>query len=112
MPTMKPHSPPAPPDEAPASGAGLGERDRKAEHISLALDRRMQVTGSYFDAWELEHAALPELDYAEIDISTTFLGRALRAPLLVSCMTGGTGEAARINRNLARGAVIEVLNRF
>ena len=104
MPTTKPQSPPAPPAEAPAPSRAPEERDRKAEHITLALDRRMQVAGSYFDAWELEHAALPEIDYAAIDISTSFLGRALRAPLLVSCMTGGTGEAMRINRNLARGA--------
>ncbi len=103
MPTMKPQSPVAPPDPPTASGEPE-ERDRKAEHIALALDRRMQVAGSYFDAWELEHAALPEIDYADIDISTSFLGRALRAPLLISCMTGGTDEAMRINRNLARAA--------
>ena len=103
MPTIKPQSPLAPPaDGAPAGDAA--ERDRKAEHISLALDRRMQVSGSYFDAWELEHAALPEIDYDAIDIATGFLGRRLRAPLLISCMTGGTDEATRINRNLARAA--------
>ncbi|NIR60293.1 MAG: type 2 isopentenyl-diphosphate Delta-isomerase, partial [Gammaproteobacteria bacterium] len=28
----------------------------------------------------------------------------LRAPLLISCMTGGTDEATRINRHLARAA--------
>ena len=28
----------------------------------------------------------------------------LAAPLLISCMTGGTGEATRINRNLALAA--------
>ena len=103
MPKIKPQSSPVSPAGAVASGAS-GERDRKAEHIELALDRRMQVSGSYFDAWELEHAALPELDYAGIDVSTTFLGRRLRAPLLISCMTGGTDEATRINRNLARAA--------
>ena len=82
----------------------MAQRDRKAEHITLALDQRMQVAGSYFDAWELEHAALPEIDYADIDVTTSFLGRELRAPLLISCMTGGTDEATRINRNLARAA--------
>jgi isopentenyl-diphosphate delta-isomerase len=103
MPTMKPQSPLSSPGEPPA-GTEIEERDRKAEHITLALDRRMQVAGSYFDLWELEHAALPELDYAELDVSTSFLGRRLKAPLLISCMTGGTGEAARINRNLALAA--------
>jgi isopentenyl-diphosphate delta-isomerase len=104
MPTMKPQSPPVPAAGSAAAAGEVGQRDRKAEHINLALDRRMQVAGSYFDAWELEHAALPEIDYAEVDVSTSFLGRDLRAPLLISCMTGGTDEATRINRNLAVAA--------
>ena len=101
---IKPHSSFAAPADGAAPGVDPEDRDRKAEHIALALDRRMQVDGSYFDAWHLEHAALPELDYADIDVSTRFLGRRLAAPLLISCMTGGTDEATRINRNLARGA--------
>ncbi len=80
------------------------ERDRKAEHIELALDRRMQVDTNYFEEYYFEHQALPEIDLAEIDISTTFLGRRIAAPLLISCMTGGTEEAAAINRNLAIAA--------
>ena len=80
------------------------ERDRKAEHIQLALDDRLQQDGRGFDSWQLEHCALPELDLAEIDLSTEFLGKPLMAPLLISCMTGGTADAARINRNLAIAA--------
>ncbi|MDX1501947.1 MAG: type 2 isopentenyl-diphosphate Delta-isomerase [Thermoanaerobaculia bacterium] len=79
-------------------------RDRKAEHIDLALDERMQLRSSFFDAWRFEHQALPEVDFAEIDVSTEFLGYRLQAPFLISCMTGGTGQATRINHNLAIGA--------
>jgi isopentenyl-diphosphate Delta-isomerase len=79
-------------------------RDRKAEHIELALDPRSQLRPSAFDAWRLEHQALPEIDLADVDCATTFLGRELAMPLLVSCMTGGTPQAAQINRNLALGA--------
>jgi isopentenyl-diphosphate delta-isomerase len=64
----------------------------------------MQYGSSFFDDYRFEHVALPELDYADIDTSCTFLGRRLAAPLLISCMTGGTDEASRINRNLAAGA--------
>ena len=74
MPTTKPHSP-----VPTADVDAREERDRKAEHITLALDRKMQVSGSYFDAWQFEHAALPEIDAAAIDIATRFLGRDLRA---------------------------------
>ena len=79
-------------------------RDRKAEHIKLALESRMQMKRNHFDEIRFEHEALPEIDLAEIDLSVSFLGKRLESPLLISCMTGGTDEATRINRNLARGA--------
>lgn len=50
------------------------------------------------------HQALPEIDLDDVDVSTTLVGRPMRAPLLVSCMTGGTPEARRINRALAQTA--------
>jgi isopentenyl-diphosphate Delta-isomerase len=80
------------------------DRDRKAEHLKLAMDVRMQLAGNVFDAWEFEHCALPEIDFDAIDTSVTFLGKHLAAPLLISCMTGGTAVAGRINRHLAAGA--------
>jgi len=80
------------------------ERDRKAEHIQLSLDDRMQLHGHFFDAYYFEHEALPELDLREIEISTHFLDKVVEAPLLISCMTGGTEDAVRINRHLAEAA--------
>ncbi|MFQ5678250.1 MAG: type 2 isopentenyl-diphosphate Delta-isomerase [Gemmatimonadota bacterium] len=82
----------------------LLERDRKAEHIRLALDERMQLRSHFFDGYAFEHNALPELDYAEIDTSVGFLDKPLAAPFLISGMTGGTESAGRINRNLAAAA--------
>ena len=92
---------------AGATGEDLGEaepRDRKAEHIRLALDERTQGDRSYFDDWVFGHEALPELDLDEVDTSVEFLGKRLRAPLLVSCMTGGTDQATPINLRLAEAA--------
>jgi isopentenyl-diphosphate Delta-isomerase len=94
---------PTAPAAATAVEAALG-RDRKAEHIRLALDQRMQLGVNYFDEYHFEHAALPEIDFDDIDIGVDFLGRRLAAPLLVSSMTGGTEAAGLINRNLAAGA--------
>jgi len=80
------------------------ERDRKAEHIRLALEERMQLGVNYFDDYHFEHAALPEIDFDDVDPGVDFLGRRLAAPLLISSMTGGTEAAGLINRNLAAGA--------
>jgi isopentenyl-diphosphate delta-isomerase len=79
---------------------------RKADHIRINVERDVAgknvTTG--FDAIRFVHRALPEIDLADVDTTTTLLGRALSAPLLISCMTGGTDEARRINERLARVA--------
>ena len=38
------------------------ERDRKAEHIEIALDAAMQGKRHHFDEWTFEHEALPEIE--------------------------------------------------
>ena len=80
------------------------ERDRKLEHIRLALEERMQLGRNFFDDYRFDHAALPEIDLDHVDAGVDFLGRRLAAPLLISSMTGGTETAGQINRNLAAGA--------
>ncbi|MEM1244842.1 MAG: type 2 isopentenyl-diphosphate Delta-isomerase [Acidobacteriota bacterium] len=79
-------------------------RDRKQEHIDLALDRSMQADRSAFDAWTFDHNALPELDFDEVETHSEMLGKPLTSPLLISCMTGGTDGAFAINRRLAEAA--------
>ncbi len=76
---------------------------RKADHIRICLDENVQcqqlTTG--LDRYRFRHTCLPELDWQEIDLNTTFLGKALGSPLLISSMTGGTAEAHQINLRLA-----------
>ena len=79
-------------------------RDRKAEHIDLALEDGMQLNASFFDDYFFDHQALPEISYDDLDLAVEFVGKPMRAPLLISCMTGGTEQARRINRNLAIAA--------
>ncbi|MBB3952014.1 type 2 isopentenyl-diphosphate Delta-isomerase [Aureimonas jatrophae] len=81
-------------------------RDRKDQHLDLVLASRGAGTpvSSGFDAIRFEHCALPEIDFDAIDLSASFLGYRLRAPFLISSMTGGTARAARINRHLAEAA--------
>ncbi|MFO7167247.1 MAG: type 2 isopentenyl-diphosphate Delta-isomerase [Chloroflexota bacterium] len=79
---------------------------RKLDHVRIVLDEDVAAKGVYtgFAAYRLPHEAVPELDLAEIDTSTTFLGRPMRAPLLVSSMTGGAHDVARINYAIAEAA--------
>lgn len=87
-----------------ADDAGIGARKR--DHLEICLDGERAASGrsNGLDDYALVHDALPEVDLAAIDLSTTFLGRALRLPLIISSMTGGTDEATAVNRTLAEGA--------
>jgi isopentenyl-diphosphate Delta-isomerase len=76
---------------------------RKADHIRVCLDEDVQcrdiTTG--LERYRFAHCCLPEIDRADIDLSTPFLGKMLGAPLLISSMTGGTELAKMINYRLA-----------
>ena len=79
---------------------------RKADHIRIVLDEDVGfdrlTTG--LERYRFIHQALPEMDLAEVDLRTTAFGKVLRAPLLISSMTGGTGRADQINHCLAAAA--------
>ena len=79
---------------------------RKNDHLDIVLDeaRAWQRAETGFAAYRFEHCALPELHLDAIDLRTTLLGRPLRAPLLVSSMTGGALRASRINLHLVEAA--------
>lgn len=78
---------------------------RKADHIRINLDENVasRLT-SGLERYRFMHQALPEIDAREIDTTVVLFGRRLGAPLLISCMTGGTEQARTINRNLAIAA--------
>lgn len=79
---------------------------RKADHIRINVEEDVAFKGvtTGLERLRFMHRALPELDLAAVDTSTTFLGKQLATPLLISSMTGGTDEAADINRTLATAA--------
>ncbi len=78
---------------------------RKTEHLQICLREEVRsAVRTGLERYRLEHQALPEMALADIDTGAEFLGRRLRAPLLVSSMTGGTPEAHAINLRLATAA--------
>jgi isopentenyl-diphosphate Delta-isomerase len=77
-------------------------KQRKADHIRICLEEDVQFRAtSGLEKYHFTHRCLPEIDYADLEIKTTFLGKSLGAPLLISSMTGGTAQAQQINQRLA-----------
>jgi isopentenyl-diphosphate delta-isomerase len=79
---------------------------RKQEHLRICLEQDVasRRSPSGFGGYRLQHSALPELCLADVDLTSSFLGHPLRAPILISAITGGTPEAHSINRRLAAAA--------
>jgi isopentenyl-diphosphate delta-isomerase len=78
---------------------------RKSRHLDICLeDDVASRLDTGFSGVRLQHEAMPEFALADVDCSTEFLHFRLRAPLLISSMTGGTRRARDINRRLAAGA--------
>jgi isopentenyl-diphosphate delta-isomerase len=78
---------------------------RKSDHIRINLEEEVHsalTTG--LEGYHFIHCALPELNLEEVDLSQELFGKRLLAPILISSMTGGTPEAAAINRILAEAA--------
>ena len=77
---------------------------RKEEHLRIPLERDVQSIPNPWPAIRLRHNAVPELDKDDVDLSTTFLGRKLLAPIQVTGMTGGARKAKEFNDRLAAAA--------
>ena len=79
---------------------------RKADHLRICLEDNVQFDRltNGLDKYRFDHSCLPELNLAEVDLRTKFLGKVLQAPLLISSMTGGTERAKIINSRLAIAA--------
>ncbi|MGB7441897.1 MAG: type 2 isopentenyl-diphosphate Delta-isomerase [Coleofasciculaceae cyanobacterium] len=84
----------------------ISTQTRKADHLRICLDEDVQFHANTngLEKYRFNHSCLPELNHSQIDITTTFLGKSLGSPLLISSMTGGTQQAKTINYRLAEVA--------
>ncbi|KXK25809.1 MAG: Isopentenyl-diphosphate delta-isomerase [candidate division WS6 bacterium OLB20] len=78
--------------------------ERKLDHIRIVLEEEVEPYRSSFDYFRLPFKALPEIDMAEIDTGTEFLGKKLKFPFVISSMTGGPEKGLGINTHLAEAA--------
>ena len=77
---------------------------RKDDHIRINLEEDvgfLQLTTG-LERYHFIHQALPEIDLSAVDPSILLFGKRIRAPILVSSMTGGTTQAGLFNRRLAQ----------
>lgn len=81
----------------------LSHSNRKKDHLRIVMDgkeSRSSISNGFSDVI-FEHVALPEIGLHDIDLSMSFLGRKISAPILISSMTGGPKRARAINQNIA-----------
>jgi isopentenyl-diphosphate delta-isomerase len=78
---------------------------RKSDHIRINLEEDVRSKSSTgLERYFFLHNALPELDLNQVDLSVEIFGKKLKAPLLISSMTGGSADALQINQRLAEAA--------
>ncbi len=85
--------------------------ERKIEHLLLCVEKDVEahrtplgLRAGGFDDIELVHNCLPEIDKKALDLEVEFLGKKLRAPMLIAPMTGGHPDTTAVNAALAGAA--------
>ncbi len=80
--------------------------DRKDDHLTLCASKPVgfRTKTTLLEEVQFVHNALPELAVSDVSLETRLLKWTLRAPIVIAGMTGGTPEAARVNRSLAQVA--------
>jgi len=78
---------------------------RKLDHVRINLSEDVASgTQNGFERYRLRHRALPEIDLEAVSTAVWVFGRQLRAPLLISSMTGGAAGLGPLNLLLAEAA--------
>lgn len=77
----------------------------KIAHIEACLGSDVEYAKSAgFDAYDFENQAACEITLGDIDTSLFFLGKTVRAPLMIAPMTGGVEKGGELNHLWAKAA--------
>ncbi|GIL17336.1 MAG: isopentenyl-diphosphate delta-isomerase [Oligoflexia bacterium] len=78
---------------------------RKKDHIRIALDQKSQAVGlSGLERVHLTPDSLPEINFKDVEISTSFFLHKMESPFFISSMTAGHQDSLQINIRLAKMA--------
>ncbi|MEM3403904.1 MAG: type 2 isopentenyl-diphosphate Delta-isomerase [Nitrososphaeria archaeon] len=86
---------------------------RKVDHISICLKENVESpTSAGFEHLHLVHNSLPEIDFEEVNPSTSIFGHKLSFPFLFDSITGGPKETKAINQAISEVAQEKSLGLF
>src|SRR5271165_600207 len=79
---------------------------RKRRHIDVCLTEDVEHYGltTGLERYRLPYNALTQTSLGAVALAADFLGKRLKAPVLIGAMTGGAELSGTINRNLAAAA--------
>lgn len=77
---------------------------RKQAHLDICLHEQVEHGATRLEEIHLAYTTFPELNLAQIDSSCSFLYRTIKAPVFISCMTGGSKNSLVLNSILAKTA--------
>ena len=79
---------------------------RKSQHLSICQEQDVEASDRFtgFSKISFIPEALPELNWEEISLEQTFLGKTFNAPILITGMTGGITKGQELNYRLAKAA--------
>jgi hypothetical protein len=73
---------------------------RKEQHIEICAKKDVEHSSKNtgFSNFNFIPLTFPELNYEDIDISSSFLGKKFSAPIFITGMTGGVKRGGEINK--------------
>lgn len=77
---------------------------RKEDHMDICLKEDVEVDKDYWGMLKFYHNAAPEINFQDIKTQINLLGEKIKAPIMVSAITGGYSGAEKINAILAEAA--------
>ncbi|MBL8208209.1 MAG: type 2 isopentenyl-diphosphate Delta-isomerase [Blastocatellia bacterium] len=77
--------------------------NRKQSHFDLCAQQNVEfkTKTTWLEHVELVHQPLTETLLDELDLSVEICGKRLRAPLVITAMTGGTPDTGKFNKEVA-----------
>lgn len=86
-------------------GLGNEAQLRKLEHVDVVLREKVEgPSTTWLEYVFLVHHASSEVSLSDVNLETSFLGKVLKAPVMITGMTGGAPGTEKINSRLAEVA--------